>query len=708
MIGLYVKDTFLSAYEALDGVYKNRTLKTLAQFMCGILMPAKNLEKLPKYPSLYTIRTNDKYRTLVKKVNADSYILLFAGCHDAVYEWCEKNKKSHKKIGKNLSDYKEIVEALSEITEYIEKHKNDMDEKIEICLDAEDAVEKENIREDGYFKKFTDKQLLKGLADENELLEVRNWVTQNECEEGLKNLSKRSNVFISALMQTGRLDDAMHSVFVSEKHEEKDKKLSETIDSIRNYAKAKTNCTYNISEEKEFITCFFYSGLFGANKTTKLINIIQVNEDYLCENTDKRKALFLICNPDSENETKSYIDIVFGKKLDFLEILTFDELIKKHINECSKRWKLDFTIEELSQKKALYEIFRECVIETDGDDSNLEWFIDEWNTIVEEKGVFTDTAYLNCSRIGSFPIDEDEEYQFACFLNTFVSKMKSTGIYTPGFALHRFYTLCKKKNYRPYSIIYVDDIHLLSQAQMDLISLFCRDDKSRFTYDTMFTVGSPYFLETDRRIRKEFNVVGLFSSRRMVGKKAEWVRKFNDGLLSPVLYEKAHLDIKRSEKSTEEQDNNLIAIPFQGKYSDKEKMISSLIDFVKKLKTPELDAIVAADQDEALYIASVLDEMNVKHMLTGNNYSTVDNLLDSGIRICTLSNIGSSVFDNVIVFRPEEKIITDISEVPSYVRSQKHEDIIAARVYLFERAVCASLKNTYYLSSSEDKNLFVA
>ena len=109
MIGLYVKDTFLSAYEALDGIFKERTLETLAQLTEGILMSAKNLEKVTRCFMLYTLRVNSGYRIIVKKISADAYILLYTGNHDDVYEWADK-------IVEELPNTQSIINTINQNT----------------------------------------------------------------------------------------------------------------------------------------------------------------------------------------------------------------------------------------------------------------------------------------------------------------------------------------------------------------------------------------------------------------------------------------------------------------------------------------------------------------------------------------------------------------------------------------------------------------
>ena len=705
MIGLYVKDTFLSAYEALDGIFKERTLETLAQLTEGILMSAKNLEKVTRCFMLYTLRVNSGYRIIVKKISADAYILLYTGNHDDVYEWAENNRKSYKRISSDLSGYRKVEEVFPEITKYMRMQKAEQENE---------AVSPENDTAEtgpfGFLKNFTDKELLLGLENEDVLSVVRNWNSKEECLEGAESLSRRSREFIRTLLSTGKIDDAVHSVFISDRHEEMDRKVAETIETLKDYAKKQADGKFGhplpISNEDQRIDYSYFTGFAGCGKTTRLLNKIKVNEGYFEESKDSRKALYLICNPDNETETRAYMSAVFEKKYDFLEVLTFDEMFRKQMDECSSRWKLDFSIKSLSEESVLYNMFRDCVIETEGDDSLLGLYLDEWTSVVEEKSVYTAVDYLNCSRVGSFPIDEDDEYQFSCFLNIFTERMKQTGIYSYGFALHRFTSLCKKKSHRPYSVIFADDIHYLSAAQLALVNVFIKDDKSLLTYDTAFTIGSPYFLDTDRKTRMDNKVVGTFAGLRMKGKKAEWIKKFNEELFIPVIPDKVFQNMTRTLKNEVSGPDNLVPLPFDGKYSDKEKMMNAIVDFVGKEDDPESCALIASDKNEAEFISTFLKNLHIPHLLLDSNHSNIDSILEPGVRIGTLCSLGSCVFKNIILFRPEEKAIAECSEVPSYVKSTRTADKTAARVYLFERAVCASLETTYYLSSSEDRNLF--
>ena len=636
MIRLYVKDTFLSAYEAIDGVYQKRTLQMLAQFMHNILMPAKNLEKLPRYVALYSLRISAKYRTLIRKINSDSYLLLFVGCHDVVYEWCKKNKKSHKNIGVDEEEYRKIEEVFPDIIGYINEP------------ESADA----------------------GFVE-----------TESESEQ-------------------------MPS---SEGRHNSERQMPGTPDSIRDYAANAFPDNYvengNVGSEKGNgkFTCL--SGCPGGGKTTRLLHAIKKNDGFFSKCEDRYRVLFLVCNPDTLNETKSYISLFFGGIPDYLDILTFDELFRRQFESCSTRWKLDFSIENLERGTKLYAMFAACLQQENCSSDDIEWYYDEWHSVVERFGVYTAYDYLNCPRTGRFQADCDTAELFSKVLDIFTKQMQEQKIYTPGFAQKKFHEMCKKKNYRAYHTAYVDDVHFLTKTQLDLVSALARGEKNVFAFDPAYILGNPGFVETVKTFQSETRVFSVSRNKRMTGAKAEWTKKFNEMLFPQFVSESIADSTREKAGKSGAPDSNLVGIGFNGSYANKDEMTHALLGVLENVECPEQWGIVVSNMAEAISLQEELDKYAVPHIFFGAENSTIDRLTEQGVRICTLCSLGNHVFSNVVLFHPQEKAVADTEEVPGYAENCPRPDKITLRGYLFCRAVNASLGKTYYLSASQEDNL---
>lgn len=638
MLRLYVKDTFMSAYEAIDGVYQKRTLQMLAQFMHNILMPAKNLEKLPRYVALYSLRISAKYRALIRKMDSDSYLLLFVGCHDVVYEWCKKNKKSHKNIGVDEEEYRKIEEVFPEIAGYLNNPASPADAEF---FEEEPEPEK--------------------------------------TPSG-----------------TGR-------------HEHTENQISETPDSILDYADNAFPDNFvesgNVGSEKNNGKFVCLSGCPGGGKTTRLLQVIKRNAGFFSKGGDRCRALFLVCNPDTLNETKSYISLFFGGIPDYLDILTFDELFRQQFESCSMRWKLDFSIEKLARGTKSDEMFVDCLRQESCSDDDAEWYYDEWHSVVEKFGVYTSYDYLNCPRTGRFQTDCDIADSFSKVLDLFTKKMQELKIYTPGYAQKIFHDLCKKKNYRAYHTAYVDDVHFLTKPQLELVSTLARGEKNVFAFDTTYILGNPGFIETATEFQSETHVFSAGRGKRMTGAKFTWAKEFGEMLLPRLISERTIAGTVEKSGKSNASDSNLVGIRFTGTYTDKDEMIHALLGVMENVEHPEQWGIVVSDMNEAVFLQEELDKYAVPHMFFGAENSTIDSLPEQGVRICTLCSLSNHVFTNVILFRPEEKAVTDIEEVPEYAENCPRQDKITLRSYLFCRAVNASLGKTYYLSASKEPNL---
>ena len=702
MISLYVKNSFLDAYEATDGIYKARTLRTLAEFMYGILLPSKNMEKLPQYsPAFYTLRVSGKYRVLITKRDSENYDLLYMGGHDEVYDWCKKNKKNRKIL--EQQDCKRLEEIFPDLNEYL------TDALIPEIPDDDDTEDESWKNPEGVFRQYSDKELLLGLQSEEELETVRGWVTSDDCSEGVEKLSPRSKEFILTLLKTGKIDDAVHSLHIIDGHEETDKRISDIISDIKEYGKPNKMTFYAVGAENfRDDACFYIAGL-GGRKTAELLDIGIRHDDNTPKTSVRKKAAFIISNPVCYEETLSFIKICHGGIPDYLEVMTFDDMYARLLKECSSRWKLSFRIEELAPGNEIFDIFSLCVEEVMERFAEIEpdmvLFTDEWNTVIEENGLYTPLEYWNHPRVGAAKMSFFEKTEIAEILPEFVQHMKNSCIYTPGFALKKFSGLCKKKGFHPFDSILVDDYHYLTPLQQEFIFHLTGNNPFRANVEENYVIGNPCFVRSLFNECFEIGGVGTLYSSRTNGEKKKWLKKINWLLYTKNFDDVFSGEVYRCKPDSEDTEKNLIGVPFDGSYMDKEKCIAAIRKIYAQLEHPEQTALVVTNDDEAKSVCFALENANIPYFRMTEHHTVADSLLEPGIRVCTLLDLGCKVFRNIIIYRPEITALTDLSEVPQKSRLRSEKDQIASRLYLLERAVCASLDKTWYLESRDEKNL---
>lgn len=697
MVNLYVRSSFMDSYDSVDDVYKDQTLLRLAEFKNGVLMSAKNLEKLPSYATLYTLRISEKYRVLLKKVSGDNYILLFVGCHDVVYDWCKKNKKSQKNISTDLSEYEKIEVIFPAILEMVEKE-NDETEEEQKEIKA-DTVRKRS----GFLRDYSDKDLMLGLENDEELELVRSWITEDECVSGIEKLSPKSRIFMETLIKTGKPDEAVHSLFLLEEHEEMDKKISGVMEDIRNYH----NDRFKNSSGHDFFNNIsprnlifsVYSGSYGGGKTSEIVSILKMNNAGFTDSGGR--VLLLVSEPDYLRDTEAYLRIVFGKIPDYLDIRTFSEVQQELIAECASRWKINFTSEDLVPGTTLYDLFMGCMEEIDGNDFPAEDFLYEWENIVENYGLYSPSEYLNHPRIGFTPVENSFSEAFADFIDLFVKKMDETKIYTRGYELKKFSSMCKRKSYKPYEMVYADDIQCLQFQQIEFLKFLSKNNKNLFTYDSIFCSTRPENLYLNDMLFFQTSAIETTRSTRRIGKKSEWSFASENSMILDIIPNNSIV-----KKNKDNNRDNLQKIPFDGSYDDKLKVYEQLASTISGLETPETTAIVVSEEEDALELAEYLKQNNIQCVIIDFDHAGIDYLLEPGVRICTLRRMGCLAFDNVIIPFPVESMVTKSTDVPYYAQKRNNEDKILSRLNLFRRAVCASYDKTYYLESSEDENLF--
>ena len=91
---IYVRDSFMDAYNGLSEMFRGNIRDALIEFHSSKLMKSRRPEKLPAYADMYSLRVDRRYRILMSKIAGAAYVLLLVGPHDVPYDWAEKNKAS--------------------------------------------------------------------------------------------------------------------------------------------------------------------------------------------------------------------------------------------------------------------------------------------------------------------------------------------------------------------------------------------------------------------------------------------------------------------------------------------------------------------------------------------------------------------------------------------------------------------------------------
>ncbi len=679
---VYVRDSFIDAYNDLPEMFRGNVRDALIEFRNSKLMKSRRPEKLPAYAGMYSLRVDHRYRILMNKIAGANYVLLLVGPHDVTYDWAEKNKKSVASMSTDPSDYILLEDVMPE---WFPAQETSQQEKNQSVIGTEP-------KRKGLFGKFSDRHLIKGLTGQEELITVRNWNTMEDFEAQKDTISQSSSFFLHHLCSGMPIDEALHElILMKQNHEEHENFEREMSNIRRNYNSIYINSNFPHISGVQGKYCLLAS-MFGSGKIAELIGLINHADEYVSK---RDRILFLVSNPDYLADMRSYLQIVAdAKQMKRVDILDYSGLMKQLMEDCGKRWGIDFRVAEINDDDDLFHMFNEAIISVE--DLDLEpWdLMHDWEYVTENYGTFSKEEYMKAPRLECENITKKQREKIWEVFDKFISLMEEEKLFTIGYAISKLMPLIKKKSYKPYGLILADDIQFLNYLKVDFLTVLQKSSLSSYSID----IEQDDYVHCMRDLTNPRCYEGkIFYGIRNLRLNSEKMKLACPQLPSSLI--KLQTNIKGIEiiqvDSCDPENNS----EFEQK----------LCELVCGLSDPKNNVIVAMDDDEAETYSEILEKNGIRTVIVDDSQSYFDYLLDDGIRICTFLRLGCLVFENVIIPNTYEDIfdanIDSGLEIPDRYWYFDWMERLSYKIMLFRHAVAASRKTTYLFEPKDDDSL---
>lgn len=679
---IYVRSSFMDAYNGLPEMFRGNIRDALIEFHSSKLMKSRRPEKLPAYADMYSLRVDRRYRILMSKIAGAAYVLLLVGPHDVTYDWAEKNKKSVSSMSTDLSDYILLEDAMPEWFVSNEPE-NDSDSE---QLPVQETEGKK------LFGKIRDRKLLKGLSGPEELEIVRSWYSVEDFEVQKDTLSPSSVVFLRFLIDGMSVEEALHEMNLRKQNHEEHQAFEREMENIRKtFRNTYNNSNFPHISGDNGKYCLL-AGTFGSGKTAELIGSINHADEYISK---RDRILFLVSNPDYLSDMRSYLQIVGDpKQMKRVDVLDYTGLMKRLMDDCGKRWGYDFRVAEINDDDDLLDMFLEAVDSVDDLDLGAWDLMHDWEYVAENYGVFTQEEYMTTPRLECENITWEQQEKVWEVFEEFIRRMEEEKFYTVGYAISKLMGPIKRKNYKPYGLILADDVQFLNYLKVDFLTLLQKSPLSAYSID----IGQEQYVHCMRDLTNpkciEGNIFYGIKNLRLDSEKKKLACP-----QVPASMTKLQTNLKGIEliqvDSCDPEDSN----EFEAK----------LCELVRSLPDPKNNVIVAVDDEDAETYCEILKRNGISSVIVDDSQSYFDYLLDNGIRICTFLRLGCLVFENVIIPDTYEELLDPNidagMEIPDRYWYFDWVERLSYKMMLFGHAVAASRKTTYLFEPQDDASL---
>ena len=677
---VYIRSSFMDSYNSLPEIFRVNIRETLVEFRNAKLMKSRHPEKLPAYGGMYSLRVDRRYRILMNKIGNGAYVLLLVGPHDVIYDWAEKNKKSINGMSTDPEDYETLEQAMPEL--YPEPE----------AIKESRLFQPSEPKKNDLFGKFNDRKLLKGLMDPGCLAKVRSCSTVEDFEILEKGLDTSSSVFLRHLLSGMTIEEALHEINILRQSREEHEAFEKAMDDIRKTFQS----TYRNSRFPHITgdsgKFNMIAGAFGSGKTVELIGALEDAEKGISK---RDRILFLVSNPDYLADMRSYIRIVTDPKLmDRVDVLDYSGMMTHIMNDCGKRWGFDFRVAEVNDDDDLLDLFVTARESVEGIDLESWDLMHDWEYVVENFGVFTKEEYFATPRFECVNITEEQREKVWVVFEKFMELMEAEKLYSVGYAIHKLMPVIKRKSYKPFGIIFADDIQFLNYLKIEFLTAIQKSPLSAYSID----IAQDRYLHCMNDLTNPectpANVFFGVSNLRLDREK----RKFACPNIPADLGE-----LRTSIKGIE-------VIPVDSSDpEDNPEFEEKLCRLVRSLKNPEDNVIAAVDDESAEAYRKILEKNGIKSVIVDGSQSYFDYLLDDGIRICTFLRLGCLTFENVIIPDTYEGLLDPNLdsglEIPDRYWYFDWIERLSYKMMLFGHSVAASRNTTYFFDAKDGESL---
>ncbi len=692
-INLVQTNPFWAAVGRLPNAQQSKVIRFLQQYPINPRASGFNFEKIQKSGSdkMRSLRLDQKYRIIAyqEKIN-NTITCLHVDVHDAAYAWAEKHRFEK---NEHTGVYQTIL--ISEST---------------------GTAPVKDLKEEGLFYNYRDRQLLRLGVPQQQLDLVRNFRTMNDLDLHDHILPDDVWVTLSDLAsgtpyeklerEITRLADEYDAENELDHPENKRQFVSITDEDLRKMMDAPlSEWRIYLHPSQERIVKMNANGpirVLGGAGTGKTV-VAMHRAHYLARevfNGEDDRILFLVYNKNLAADISANLKrLCTPKVFERIDVDNVDSWVIKQVGKFGLPKRMTY----FKSKQELDKEAWKMAIDKQDDLPFSEHFIrDEFDAVVAAEGLKSQDQYLRISRRGrGKSLTRTARRQLWNVYDAYRDELKRHNIGEPSDVK---YQLAEKLRTAPpdYRSVVVDEVQDMSKAALRMIRAIVPEGPN----DLLLT-GDAHQRIYGRKVvlsHCDINIRGRSRRLRINYRTPELVRKWAMGFLQGVPY-----DDLNGNRDTTKGYTSLIQgekTPAVNHYRIKSEELDGIIDYIKSLNCNDhlhYICLVAPSLNAVNRYEGALMASGIKvHQLKKNN----DNPSIPGVRLATMHRVKGLEYDHIIVAGVNKNQLPPLSKLRNAEDEIEKRDIYRkARSLLY--VACTRARKSLFISSFGEQSRLV-
>ena len=677
-----IASSFLDAFVKLKNrQIQGKTTEFVNKFRNDPKAPGINYEKIHNAvdDKFCSVRIDDTYRGIVVRED-DTYVLLWVDHHDEAYDWASRKRCEVNKLTGVLQIFDvQVSEDKTESTGIFSV----IDDQSLLKLGVPESII-------AYVKDIPSKEIFyqsKGTLPQD-AFENLSWYLEGipvneiiDMVESNRDSAKTAETISEALEQP----ETLKSFVVVEGEEELKQIMAAPLEKWRVFL----HPTQRRIVKKDFSGPARVLGGAGTGKTVVAMHRAKYLAS-LCEG--RERILFTTYTANLAQDIKENLrKICSVDEMRHIEVINFDAWVKSFLNE-------NGYTSDIKYGDDIKKLWDEAVQSADSSlDFDEDFYIEEWNRIVEAQETFTLPDYIRAPRNGrGTRLDRKKRIQIWKVFEAYMNLMKENQVHDMNYAMYECGKLVDKmtKDAR-YKHIIVDEGQDLSPNAFRLIRTMMGEEHQ----NDIFIVGDAHQRIYENHATLStcgINIRGRSSILKINYRTTEEIRKYAFALLNGISFD--DLD-DSTDDSGRCQSLTHGDKPEIHEFKDASEELAFIDCEIKKLKDSgvSLKDICITARTNTLVNSYQAELTNLGYRVFEIKRNKIDDRSQDGLRVATMHRVKGLEFQYVFVVAVNDRTVPLKSAIRHTDKVSEQESITSEKCLLYV-ALTRAQKGAYICS----------
>jgi len=677
-----IASSFLDAFVKLKNrQIQGKTTEFVNKFRNDPKAPGINYEKIHNAldDKFCSVRIDDTYRGIVVRED-DTYVLLWVDHHDEAYDWASRKRCEVNKLTGVLQIFDvQVSEDKTEATGIFSV----IDDQSLLKLGVPESII-------AYVKDIPSKEIFyqsKGTLPQD-AFENLSWYLEGipineiiDMVESNRDSAKTAGTISEALEQP----ETLKSFVVVEGEEELKQIMAAPLEKWRVFL----HPTQRRIVKKDFSGPARVLGGAGTGKTVVAMHRAKYLAS-LCEG--RERILFTTYTANLAQDIKENLrKICSVDEMRHIEVINFDAWVKSFLNE-------NGYTSDIKYGDDIKKLWDEAVQSADPSlDFDEDFYIEEWNRIVEAQETFTLPDYIRAPRNGrGTRLDRKKRIQIWKVFESYMNLMKENQVHDVNYAMYECGKLVDKmtKDAR-YKHIIVDEGQDLSPNALRLMRTMMGEEHQ----NDIFIVGDAHQRIYENHATLSacgINIRGRSSILKINYRTTDEIRKYAFALLNGISFDDLDDSTDDSERCQSLTHGDK---PYIHEFKDASEELAFIDAEIKRLQNSgvSLKDICITARTNPLVNSYQAELTNLGYRVFEIKRNKIDDRSQDGLRVATMHRVKGLEFQYVFVVAVNERTVPLKSAIRHTDKVSEQESITSEKCLLYV-ALTRAQKGAYICS----------